>query len=93
MILVIIGALFIFVIPGLLITLNYFNETKTLEKIALTVILSIVFVVFIGILLGFNEFTFKLTGGLTKTNLWVIYLVVCVGLLGRLFWVRKFDKI
>ena len=93
MILVIIGALFIFVIPGLLITLNYFNETKTLEKIALTVILSIVFVVFIGILLGFNEFTFKLAGGLTKTNLWVIYLVVCVGLLGRLFWVRKFDKI
>lgn len=92
MIIPIIGALFIFVIPGLLITLIFFSEIKLLEKIVLTFILSTSFVVILGVLLGFNEFTYNLTGGITKTNLWIYYLVINVSMLGYYIYAKNINK-
>ncbi len=80
MIQAIIGILFVFVIPGFLLTQIFFKKEKILEKLFLTVLLSITFTVVLGLLLGFNELTFRLTGGLHK--LWVYVIILNVILLG-----------
>ena len=79
MIKAIIGLLFAFIIPGLLLTLIFFNKKELLEKIILTLVLSISFTTLVGLLLGFNELTFRLTGGLK--NLWWFVLFLNLGLL------------
>jgi uncharacterized membrane protein len=63
-----IGLFFVFVIPGFLLTQIFFKDSEVLEKILSTVLMSIMFTTAIALLLGFNEFTFNLTGGLK--NIW-----------------------
>ena len=74
MIQAIIGLLFVFVIPGFLLTQIFFKKEKILEKVFLTVLLSVMFIVVLGLVLGFNELTFRLTGGLER--LWVYVIVL-----------------
>ncbi len=81
MITTILGLLFVFVIPGFLITQIVFPKEKILEKIALTVLLSISFYILLGLILGFNEFTYKITGGLSEFNVWVYSIVINILLL------------
>ena len=93
MITTILGLLFIFVIPGFLITNIIFPKEKKPEKIILTILLSISFYIFLSLILGFNEFTYKITGGLTEFNVW-LYSVVINVILVVVYYVkrRKFQK-
>ena len=81
MITTILGLLFIFVIPGFLLTQIIFPKEKELEKIVLTVLLSISFYIVLGFVLGFNEFTYKLTGGLSSFNVWLYSIILNIILL------------
>lgn len=87
MIFSIIGLLFIFVIPGFLITQILLHDREIIEKILFSVIFSICFSIAAGLLLGFNEFMYKLTGGLK--NLWFVYAVVNIGLFGFLVYTKN----
>ena len=81
MITTILGLLFIFVIPCFLLTQIIFPKEKKLEKIALTVLLSISFYIVLGLVLGFNEFTYRITGGLSEFNVWIYSIVINILLL------------
>jgi uncharacterized membrane protein len=69
------GILFAFFIPGFLITLLFFEEENWHIKALFSVIISICFTAFLGLLLGFNEITKDITGGLAKT--WHFMLLFC----------------
>jgi uncharacterized membrane protein len=70
------GLLFVLFIPGFLITQILFKKSELLEKILLTVLLSIGFYVILGIFLGFNETMKNITGGLSKRNIWIYSIVI-----------------
>ncbi len=91
MITAILGLLFVFVIPGLLLTFIIFPKEKKLEKIILTILLSISFFVVLGLILGFNEFTYKITGGLSSFNIW-LYTIIINGLLAVVYFVKHHKK-
>jgi uncharacterized membrane protein len=74
MLLIILGLLFIFFIPGFLITIIFFEKSEFLEKAILSVLLSIAFFVFLGVMLGFSETMKNITGGLSSLNLWIYSL-------------------
>ncbi|MCM2326120.1 MAG: hypothetical protein NDI94_06665, partial [Candidatus Woesearchaeota archaeon] len=62
-----------FVIPGFLLTQIFFKDSDVLEKILSTVLMSIMFTTAISLMLGFNEFTYNITGGLK--NIWAYVLI------------------
>ncbi len=62
--------------PGFLITLIFFKETKLLERILLSVAFSIMISIIIGISLGYNQNVKELTGGINSLNVWRIELVL-----------------
>lgn len=68
-------------IPGYLATLVFFKELDHLEKITLGFILSICIDIIIGLILGYNETTKNITGGITSTNLWIALLSISIILL------------
>ncbi len=90
MITTILGLLFVFVIPGFLITQIVFPKEKILEKIALTVLLSISFYILLGLILGFNEFTYRVTGGLA--NVWLYSIIINI-ILFIVFFVKRWKKL
>lgn len=75
------GTLFAFFIPGYLIVLLSFKELNNLEKIALSIVISIMIAVAIGIFLGYNENMKNITGGVTEKNVWIYELMVSTILL------------
>ncbi len=72
------GLLFVFFIPGFLLTLLFFEDEPWHAKALFSVVISICFTVFLGLLLGFNETMKNITGGLSKT--WM-YMLMFNGLL------------
>ena len=77
-------------LPGFLITMIFFNKKSILEKILYTFLTSIVFSVLVGLVLGFNEFTYRLTGGVSRTSLIIVYVIVNLGLI--VFYAKKSIK-
>jgi hypothetical protein len=65
----------VFFIPGFLITLLFFEDEAWPIKALFSVVISICFTVCIGLLLGFNETMKNITGGLSKT--WLYMLLFC----------------
>jgi prepilin signal peptidase PulO-like enzyme (type II secretory pathway) len=78
------GALLLFVLPGLFVTLIFFKSEQILLKIVYTVFFSILIAVFVGMFLGYNETMKDLTGGITRHNL-IMYLTVISGILFLIF--------
>jgi uncharacterized membrane protein len=72
---ILLGITFVFFIPGFLITLLFFEEESWHIKALFSVVISICFTVFLGLLLGFNETMKNITGGLSKT--WHYMLLFC----------------
>ncbi len=81
--------LILFFLPGYIITEIYFRKASLLEKILYNFAVSISVSIAIGIVLGFNEFTYRLTGGFN--NLIYAYLLTDAALL--LFYALKRNKI
>ena len=71
-----IGMLFALFIPGYLLTIIFFKELKSLQRIVLAVALSIIIDVGIAIFLGYNENMKILAGGVTTANIWFYSLVI-----------------
>lgn len=67
----IIGIMLALFIPGFLTTLILFKEESFLERIILSVALSIMISTTIGIALGYNQDVKNITGGVTQRNLLV----------------------
>jgi len=66
----ILGAVFFFFIPGYLLTIVLFKKGITkFEKIALSIGLSLVINIFIGLLLAFNKI-------FTSKNLWICIITI-----------------
>jgi len=79
----ILGAAFFFFIPGYLLTLVLFKkDTTNFEKIALSIGLSLVINIFIGLLLAFNKI-------FTSKNLWICIIIISLTLLIILFVEKK----
>lgn len=72
----IVGFAFGLFIPGYLATLVFFKELKPLEKITLGFILSICIDIIVGLILGYNETTKNITGGITAKNLWILLILI-----------------
>ena len=70
--------IFIFLLSGFLFSFIVFPKRDFLERILLSILSSISLFSIIGMLLGFNEQTKKITGGLTYNNVLLasIFLVV-----------------
>lgn len=80
--------LILFFLPGYFITEIYFRKASLFEKILYNFAISISVSIVIGIVLGFNEFTYKLTGGFN--NLIYAYILIDAALL--LFYALKRNK-
>jgi len=79
----ILGVAFFFFIPGYLLTLVLFKKGITdFEKIALSIGLSLVINIFIGLLLAFNKI-------FTSKNLWICVIIISSILLIILFVKKK----
>ena len=65
-------------IPGYLIVLLFFRELKFLERISLSLVLSICVDIVIGLFLGYNKYMKELTGGITALNLWIYLSIITV---------------
>lgn len=63
-------------LPGFLITLLFFKKESVLIKTILVILINIILLTFLGIFFGFNEFTYMITGGLTKNNLIIAYSII-----------------
>lgn len=92
MIMMILGVLFVFIIPGFLLTMIFFEKEPVMEKIALIVVISIGYTVVLGILLGFNKFTYRITGGLGKLWWYVIISNLLLLAVYILKWRNVFEK-
>ncbi|MFP4112318.1 MAG: hypothetical protein ACLFPQ_05430 [Candidatus Woesearchaeota archaeon] len=79
-------------IPGYLITLTFFKELKPLEKITLGFILSVCLDIIVGLILGYNETTKNITGGITALNLWIALLSISA-IFGGILIYRDHEKI
>jgi uncharacterized membrane protein len=71
----VLGILFAFFVPGFLITMLFFEDEPWHIKALFSIVISICFTVFLGLLLGFNETMKNVTGGLAKT--WLYMLLFC----------------
>lgn len=85
----IIGTAFLLFIPGFLLTKVLFKKQDILERIALSIGISICIDVILGMIFGFNESVANITGGLTKTSLWLSLLVISAALLFIYLWKNK----
>ncbi|MBT3721174.1 hypothetical protein HN789_01945 [archaeon] len=56
-------------LPGLFIVLIFFKKEDFLTKCLIFILSNIMIMTLLGLVLGFNELTYKITGGLTKKNL------------------------
>ena len=92
MILQFLGFLFVLVVPGFLLTMIFFKDEPLLEKIALVVLMSIGFTTALGVILGFNEFTYRITGGLSRMNVWVYSAAANALLLGYYLYQNRGGK-
>ncbi len=79
------------IIPGFLVVYSFYKKESALAKIILAILLDIIIFTFVSIFLGFNEFTYRLTGGLTKKNIFITYIVINIILLITYF-LRKKQK-
>ena len=75
---VVIGSLFALFIPGFLLVLIFFKELNKLQKVTLSIVLSMIMTVFISIFMGYNETMKDLTGGVTAYNLWIYEILISV---------------
>lgn len=73
---VIVAAGFLLFIPGYLLTLIILKKINNLERIALSVGLSISFAILLGLILGYSS-----SIGITSFNLWISYILFCVVML------------
>jgi len=64
------GFLLLFFLPGFLITLVAFKTITLLERICLSVVLSLGIAILIGLFLGGSSSLIGLTGGITEFNVW-----------------------
>ncbi len=83
----IIGLLFGLFIPGFLLTLILFKKIDILERIALSIGLSIAIDVLVGLFLGANKTMKEITGGITELNVW-LYLIFISVILGFIYVLR-----
>ncbi len=63
-------------VPGFFITLIFFRDIETFERIILSITFSIILSVVLGISLGYNENVKNITGGITKANVWKWELII-----------------
>src|SRR3989344_1606293 len=81
----IVGIIFSLFIPGYLLTLILFDKLDIIERIGLTIGLSMCVYVLIGLLLGGSKTMMDLTGGITAVNLWIfigsLSLILFIGVL------------
>lgn len=75
---IIIGLLFGLFIPGFLLTLSLFKKIDLLERVALSIGLSIAVDVFVGLFLGANKTMKDITGGITEFGVWLYLVAVSV---------------
>lgn len=62
--------------PGFFIVSSFFKKELNLSKIMLFFLINIMIMTFLGVFFGFNELTFKITGGLTQSNLRIAYILI-----------------
>ncbi|MBN2423044.1 DUF1616 domain-containing protein [Candidatus Woesearchaeota archaeon] len=90
---IILGVAFALFIPGYLIVRLFFEEFNDLEKIAFSIVFSIMTDIAIAIFLGYNEAQALRTGGLTFFNIVkaeaVILLILCAVLWIKIYLNRK----
>ncbi|MBT4352055.1 hypothetical protein HOD20_05995 [archaeon] len=93
------GFLIALFVPGFLIVYLFFEELEILEKISLSIALSITTTIFMGIFLGYNEYMKNLTGGITQANVWKYSLniiltlsILCLGKIGYKLWSKRKKK-
>jgi len=74
---IIFGILFVFFIPGFLLSHIIWKKMKTVERIVMSVVFSMVIVIFLGFLLsGIGKFLgFQ---GITVTSVWISLIVIPV---------------
>jgi uncharacterized membrane protein len=77
---IIVGLALALFIPGYLIVLLFFRELRLLERISLSLVLSICVDIVIGLFLGYNKYMKELTGGITALNLWIYLMLITVWL-------------
>tara|TARA_Y100000310_G_C20570100_1_gene757573 strand:- start:187 stop:483 length:297 start_codon:yes stop_codon:yes gene_type:complete len=83
----IIGLSFGLFIPGFLLTLVLFKKINPLERIVISVGLSIGIDILIGLFLGANKTMKEITGGITELNIW-LYLIFISVILGVIYLAR-----
>lgn len=88
----IIGLAFGLFIPGFVLTHILFKQQELLERIALSIGLSIAIDVFTGLFLGANKTMKDITGGITEANVWFYLTAVTAILLLILFIQRQTSK-
>ena len=75
---IMVGLLFGLFIPGFLLTLILFKKIDLLERIALSIGLSIAVDVFVGLFLGANQTMKEITGGITEFGVWLYLIAVSI---------------
>jgi uncharacterized membrane protein len=73
---IIIGLMLALFIPGFFVVMLFFREFKLLEKIAFSVVFSIMIDVGIAVWLGYNSEQAAITGGLTFANILNMQIIV-----------------
>ena len=75
---VIVGLILALFLPGFLLTKLLFDDLKILELIVLSIVFSLFIDIVIGLFLGANEAMSSITGGLTGLNIYFYILVVTI---------------
>lgn len=74
----VVGILFIFFVPGYLLSLIIFKEVEIFERIATSIIFSMAITVIIGLLFGASRYNKLFTGGLTIVNIYVGLILISI---------------
>jgi hypothetical protein len=75
--------------PGMFIILIFFKKEPILSKVILFFLTNIMILTMVSVLLGFNELSFKLIGGLTRNNLLIAYSFINILLICAFFINKK----
>ena len=84
------GIFLVLFIPGFFLSLILFKEVRLIERIALSVVFSIVVNILLGFLLEFRYIR-DATGGITSLNSW-IYLIVISLILFLVYYISLSEK-
>jgi uncharacterized membrane protein len=93
MIFQVLGVVLISFLPGFILTQIFFPEEEFKLKVLLSVIISICSNTMLGLFLGFSETMKDMTGGLSKSNLWIYTIILNAVLFGVLIFRKLKPKI